>query len=197
MAVYKRGRTYWYEFIVDGEKHRGSTKLRNYGAAKDYEAKVRTEVIEHGVGIVRTKKAPRLSEYVPVVMQAIREEHGTRPRTVEYYDDAFNRVLAYSPLANARLDKIDDELIGKFKSRELKEVAICTANHSLRALRRALRYAYKKNYLRRPPPRRPDTRRAPPRVRSNWRVARGVHQRFDGAMPHGRHIPARHWPSHQ
>jgi hypothetical protein len=38
VSVYKRGRVYWYDFWFQGQRHRGSTKLRNKTAADSSEA---------------------------------------------------------------------------------------------------------------------------------------------------------------
>jgi hypothetical protein len=38
MAVYKRGETYWYEFVFNGERIRKSTKQGNKRVAEQMEA---------------------------------------------------------------------------------------------------------------------------------------------------------------
>lgn len=44
MSLYKRGETWWYEFVFDGKRIRGSAKTKSENAAKKAERKRRNEV---------------------------------------------------------------------------------------------------------------------------------------------------------
>jgi integrase len=75
-------------------------------------------------------------------MEEIRKNCTEHPRTAEFYDDAFNRALRFQPLAKTTLQQINPELLSRFTSAQLKEVAPATVNRSLAAIRRALYLAY-------------------------------------------------------
>jgi len=143
MAIYKRGNTYWFEFTFEGQRIRRSTKTKNAKVARDIEAAHRIMLAKEGVGIKPRRNVPTLKEFVETrVMPTIRAASVAHPRTAEFYEDSFNRVLSHARLASARLDCICDELIDSFKRSELTKVSVNTTNHSLGVLRRALRIAY-------------------------------------------------------
>jgi hypothetical protein len=43
--IYKRGKVYWYQFIYNSVRYRGTTRLTNKSAAVQVEARKRTEII--------------------------------------------------------------------------------------------------------------------------------------------------------
>ena len=51
MAIFKRGRFYWFQFVFDGERVQKSTKQTNKQAAKDIESAHRTKLAKGEVGI--------------------------------------------------------------------------------------------------------------------------------------------------
>jgi hypothetical protein len=69
MAVYRRGKIWWYSFEFQGRRIQESTKCRNMKAAKDAEAVRRAQLIERRAGITRVKMAPRFDEFVPVFLK--------------------------------------------------------------------------------------------------------------------------------
>jgi integrase len=75
-------------------------------------------------------------------MEEIRKNCVEHPRTAEFYEDAFNRVLRFQPLAKANLQNIHPELLSRFTTDQLKQVAPATVNRSLAAIRRAMYLAY-------------------------------------------------------
>src|SRR5215467_10171428 len=44
MSIYERGSLYWYDFVFDGTRHQGSTKLSNRRAAQEFENAKRAEL---------------------------------------------------------------------------------------------------------------------------------------------------------
>ena len=75
-------------------------------------------------------------------MDEIRKNGTEHPRTVEFYEDALNRVLSFQPLAKADLRNINPEVLSRFTTRQLKDVKPATVNRALAALRRAMYLAY-------------------------------------------------------
>src|SRR5215470_10898328 len=44
MSIYKRGNVYWYDFVLDGARYQGTTKLGNYRKAEEFEDEKRTRL---------------------------------------------------------------------------------------------------------------------------------------------------------
>ena len=51
MAIYKRGRIYWYKFMWNGEMVRNSTRQPNQNTARQMEAAHRASLAKGEVGI--------------------------------------------------------------------------------------------------------------------------------------------------
>jgi len=101
----------------------------------------RTSLAKGEVGIREKKPLPTFEQFVPRVMDEIKKNCIDHPRTGEFYQDAFNRALSFHPLAKALLNKINPDLLARFTTDQLREVAPATVNRSLAAVRRALRLA--------------------------------------------------------
>ena len=63
MSLYKRGETWWYEFVFGGERIRESTKQGNKRTAEQIEAAHRTQLAKAEVGIKDRIPVPTLAEY--------------------------------------------------------------------------------------------------------------------------------------
>ena len=64
MAIYKRGRIYWYKFMWDGETVRASTRQTNHNTARQMEAAHRASLAKGEVGIRDKTVAPTLAEFI-------------------------------------------------------------------------------------------------------------------------------------
>jgi len=51
MAVYKRGKTWWYNFVFDGRRVQASTKVKNKNDARDIERAAWNRLARHEVGL--------------------------------------------------------------------------------------------------------------------------------------------------
>ncbi|HYD16734.1 MAG TPA: tyrosine-type recombinase/integrase [Candidatus Nanoarchaeia archaeon] len=70
------------------------------------------------------------------------DENKENARTRAFYKVSYSRLLEYRPLANARLDRINEPIIEKFKSKMLADkLSKSTVNRYLATLRKAMRYA--------------------------------------------------------
>jgi integrase len=148
MAIYKRGRVYWYHFIFNGEPIQESTKQRNRNVARQIEAAHRTALAKGEAGIFERPPAPTLKDFRERFTKTIETRSAEKPRTVQFYMQQYTQLLDFDRLASARLDKIDEALIEEFVqrrsqqiSRRGKQVSPGTVNRSLATLRRALRLA--------------------------------------------------------
>ncbi len=141
MSLYKRGQVYWYEFEFRGIRHRGSTYLRNERKAEQFENKIRTDLALDLVGLTVLKPGPPFEKYAQQFREFIRVENAKHPRTVGFYEEKLNRLLEYKPLADCRLNQIDENLINEYKLHRSKKVKPATVNRELATLRRALHVA--------------------------------------------------------
>jgi integrase len=142
MSIFKRGRTYWFHFWFNGDHVQHSTKQGNPRVARQIEAAHRTALAKGEVGIKPARQVPTFECFIPRVMEEIRKNSVEHPRTAEFYEDAFNRALRFPPLAKAHLQNINPELLSRYATNQLKEVAPATVNRSLAAIRRALYLAF-------------------------------------------------------
>jgi len=150
MAVYKRGKIWWYKFSFNGELIRESTKQSNKRVAEQMEAARKTALAKGEVGIQKKKPAPTLKQFAPRFLQAIKALCGDKPATVDFYRRRLKYLLNNDQLASLPLDRIDEAAIDGYKearsrekSRRAKPLAVASLNRELATLRRLLRLAYK------------------------------------------------------
>src|SRR5215472_11621745 len=99
MSIFKRGNVYWFHFIFDGRHYQQSTKQGNKTVARQIEASVRSDLAKGKVGIKKQQAVPTFEEFKLRVMEEIRKLHETdHPRTIEFYEQTFRRVLSFRPL---------------------------------------------------------------------------------------------------
>jgi integrase len=147
MAIFRRGGVWWYEFRFDNQRVRESTHQSNANVARQAEAADRLRRVRGEHGIARKDKAPTLEEFAATFNEWVTSEKDNQ-RTREFYAICYQRLLDYKPLGNARLDKIDQNMIEKFKLWALaKELSRTTVNRYLTTLRKTLRYAMRKREL--------------------------------------------------
>jgi integrase len=150
MAIYKRGRVYWYSFIFNGQRVQESSKQGNPRVARQMEAAHRTALAKGEVGI-REKKPVPLSEFAQRFISYIETRCAAKPRTVEFYAKKLSRLLEYKPLAQCPLDRIDEALVESYVQQRSAQVSPASVNRELATLRRLLRVAYEWKLLDRVP----------------------------------------------
>jgi integrase len=147
MAIFKRGRFYWFEFIKDGQRFQKSTKQRNFQAAKDIESAFRTALAKGDVGITEKPKIPTLASFRERFLNEITVKCAAHPATIDFYTRKFDGLLRFKPLANASLGHIDEELISRFAAEMIGHYQRATVNQHLRTLKRALRLAARWKFI--------------------------------------------------
>jgi integrase len=143
MAVYKRGRVWWYKFTWNGEPIRESTKQTNKRTAEQMEAAHKTSLAKGEVGLRDRKLAPTLREFAEDdFLPFVRSTFAAKQKTLKYYEYGVKSLLAFEKLADARLDTITGETIGGFvaKRRE-RGLEVSSINRELQALRRMFHLA--------------------------------------------------------
>ena len=86
---------------------------------------------------------PALKEYENRFANSVKTRCAEKPLTIEFYMSKFARLLEFTPLADARLDLIDEALIESFVQHRRKAVRPASVNRELATLRKALRLALK------------------------------------------------------
>ena len=144
MAIYKRGKVYWYKFRWYGKLIRESTKQGNDKVARQMEAAHRTSLAKGEVGIREKKPVPTLQEFCesrfnPWLKSNFEKSY---PTTFRWYTSGVRALLEYKHLAGLRLDEISGEHASKFAAlRQSRGLQISYVNGSLRVLRRIMRLA--------------------------------------------------------
>src|SRR5262249_11430922 len=147
-AVYKRGKTYYYEFQFNGARIQQSAQTGNKEAARQIEAAHRVRLAKGEAGIVERPPAPLFKEFAPRFEQAIETLCKDKDATVAFYKRKLGALLRYDPIASTPLDRIDEAAIQVFKqhrsghiSRKKKPLSAASVNRELATLRRLLRLA--------------------------------------------------------
>jgi integrase len=143
MAVYKRGKIWWYKFNWNGETIRESTKQSNKRIAEQMEATHKTSLAKGEVGLRDRKPAPTLREFAEGDFRPfVRSTFAAKPKTLEYYENGVKSLLAFQKIADCRLDGITGETIGEFAGKRRNAgLEVSSVNRELRALRRMFRLA--------------------------------------------------------
>ena len=115
MAVYKRGRVWWYKFTWKGEPIRESTKQTNKRVAEQIEAAHKTSLAKGEVGIREKKRAPTFGEFRDKQFLPWAEStFSAKRKTWLYYRNGVRRLRDFSPLASVPLD---DRTISELRKR--------------------------------------------------------------------------------
>jgi integrase len=145
MAIYKRGKTYWYKFMWQGRLIRESTKQGNDKVARQMESAHRTSLAKGEVGIREPKAIPTLREFIQNRFEpwARSRFEKTSPKTwIGYYRVGLSAIKEYKPLAGTKLDTITSETVADFAAhRQESGMQVSTVNSSLQVLRRILKLA--------------------------------------------------------
>jgi integrase len=149
MSIYKRGKTYWFKVMWNGQLIRKSTKQGSDKVARQIEAAHRTALAKGEVGIREKKPAPTLKEFLKQDFQKYAEtRHATKLLTLRYYTQG-SAMLLKSTLAGVRLDELTDQHARQF-ARQRASLSPSGINRGLRTMRRALNLAYQWGKLEKP-----------------------------------------------
>jgi integrase len=143
MAIFKRGRVYWYHFVFSGSHIQRSTKQGNPRVARQIEAAHRTALAKGEVGIIERRLVPTLkqfvsNEFMPWVQATFKAKHNT----FVWYRGGTRRLGEFELIANARLDEVTGEKVAAYVAhRQAKGLSITAINRELQILRRIQRIA--------------------------------------------------------
>jgi integrase len=143
MAVYKRGKIWWYKFNWNGESIRESTKQTNKRVAEQIEAAHRTSLAKGEVGIRERVHVPNLKEFAETqFLPFIETQFKDKSKTHEYYCGGVKSILTFGPLAACSLDEITaDKISGYVANLRDARLQVSSINRRLEVLRRMLKLA--------------------------------------------------------
>jgi integrase len=143
MAVYKRGGTWWFKFVWNGEPIRESTKQGNKRVAEQIEAARKTQLAKGEVGIREKKAVPTLAKFLENdFLPFVRTTKAAKPNTIRFYQNSVINLQSWLKLATLPLDQITAEHIAGFVAqRQAVKVQVSTVNRDLATLRRAFHLA--------------------------------------------------------
>jgi integrase len=138
MAVYKRGRVWWYKFTWRGDPIRESTKQTNKRVAEQIEAAHKTSLAKGEVGIRDRKPAATVRQFANTdFLPFCRSTFAAKAKTLSYYENGTARLLEYAAVADESLDTITSEKIaGYARRRQDAGMKVATVNRELQVLRR-------------------------------------------------------------
>jgi len=103
MEFYKRGKTIWCDFTVNGRRYRKSTKQTAKAAAETAAFKMQ-EQIQQGYGL-KPKHIPTLAEYGKTFLEYIEKHNKLTDGSKEHYINTWKR-LSTQEIVKLRLDRI-------------------------------------------------------------------------------------------
>jgi len=118
MAVYRRGKKWWFVFEFGGRRIQESSGFRNKTAAIRAEAKRRTDLLERRAGFIKLKQAPKFNIFAEEFLEWSKQHH--RPKT--YGLHAWNCKTLKRFFGGKYLDDITTEMVENFKSARKNEV---------------------------------------------------------------------------
>jgi len=138
--AYKRGNVYWSKITWNGEVFQRSTGCEKKKDAEIVEAAWKTGLAKGEVGILDHANIPTLAAFEKRFLAYLPAR--VAPRTLAFYTDYWKPLMAFEPIAAAKLHRIDPVLIDRFVThRSAQGVSVTAVNHSLRTLRHALHLA--------------------------------------------------------
>jgi len=143
MAVYKRGRVWWYRFTWNAVPIRESTKQTNKRVAEQIEAAHKTSLAKGEVGIRDRAPVPTLKDFAEKdFLPFIESRFKNKPKTLEYYKNGIENLTGFLPLAISTLDTITDGKIAAFVTKRREAgLQVTSINRQLEVLRRMQKLA--------------------------------------------------------
>jgi integrase len=142
MAIYRRGKYYWFDFVFNGERIQKSTHQADRRVARQMEAACRTALAKGDFGILERKPVPSLRIFAQRFIDAIAVRSAAKPYTIAFYASKLARLLEFETLAVTPIDHIDESLIETYVQHRRIKVSPASVNRELATLRRLLRLAH-------------------------------------------------------
>jgi integrase len=141
MAIYRRGKIWWYRFEFAGRRIQESSHCTNKHKAEQMEARRKTDLVDGHAGIRRKATPLRFDEAVQRFLDWSKDRH--RPKTHDAHKMHCDTLKRF--FGTKWLDQIVPETVEQFRSARLREqrknaddgstVAPATVNRALETLR--------------------------------------------------------------
>jgi integrase len=143
MAVYKRGKVWWFKFTFNGEPFRESTKQTNKRVAEQIEAARKTGLAKGDVGIRDRSPVPTFAEFIKRdFLPHVEATFADKPSTRAYYRVQLGHLTGHAPIGGAKLNEISAEVIAGFiEKRREANYEVSSINRALQVLRRSFHLA--------------------------------------------------------
>lgn len=143
MAVYKRGRVWWYKFTWNTSPIRKSTKQTNKRVAEQIEAAHKTALARGEVGIRDRTPIPTLRDFAEQdFIPFIESRFQNKLKTLEYYRNGIKNLTGFAPLASSTLDTITPGKVAAFVTKRREAgLQVTSINRQLEVLRRMQKLA--------------------------------------------------------
>jgi integrase len=152
MAVYRRGKIWWYNFEFQGRHIQESSGFTTKTRAIQAEAKRRSELLDRRAGFTQTKLAGKFDEHVTEFLEWSTRQH--RPKTRELHGTNCDTLLRF--FSGKFLDEITTGMVEDFKLARSNEerknakdgsiVSPATVNRALTTLKKLFNHADKSGY---------------------------------------------------
>jgi len=113
MAIYKRGKRYWFEFEQDGKRYQRSAKTSSRREAEGIERAFRTALAKGDVGITPRKTVPGFQTAMADFLKWSKVEHADKPATYDRYRYSSKPLVNH--FQNVALDKITSDEVDRYK----------------------------------------------------------------------------------
>lgn len=140
MGLYRRGKIWWMDFVIDGEQKCESTGTTNKRLAQRIFDKRKGEIVERRFRLPKSNP-PRLEVFSKEFLDSIRHQN-----TKKRYASSVVKLRAH--FGNVRLSEFSVAGIEEFKAARLADnVRAATVNRDLAVLRRMLRIAERRGLI--------------------------------------------------
>jgi integrase len=152
MAVYRRGKIWWYTFEFQGRRLQESSGFTNKTAALRVEAKRRADLLDRRAGFTKAKLAPKFDEFVGEFLKWSAQIH--RPKTFQLHH---NNCISLKRFFDGKwLDEITTGMVEDYKLARIQEkrwgdkdertISGVTVNRALATLRLIFNHAERSGF---------------------------------------------------
>ena len=153
MAIFKRGKTYYYNFWWNGEHIQKSTKQGNPRVARQMEAAHKTALAKGEAGIFERKPIPHFAKAMADFLKWSQVEHKSHPNTYSRYETSSKVLLKF--FREKKLDQVTSEDVESYKAwraaqkspRTKRVIRPATVNRELACLKAMYNYHIKADWM--------------------------------------------------
>jgi integrase len=138
MAIYQRGKSYYYDFVYKGQRHAGCIGPVSRTVAKEEEARKKAEVIEGRLNPAKARKTPRFDTFAEEYLEWVKANR--KPLTTLRVRTTLTHLIAF--FGQKKLSDLTPWHLEQYKKeRREADMAPATVNLELGMLKAMLRKA--------------------------------------------------------